>query len=126
MKIDTRNVRAYVNQCAALQMIAAGNKLTDGRGYTPEGGPIYTRLRRLEMKARRMAEAECNGTLPEGAWEKFVETTTRTIERIFGGPVPGFFVNGDPRGYALKIDPEKVPVGMSTDWGECGILAPEF
>jgi hypothetical protein len=119
MKIDTRNVRAYVNQCAALNSLRAET-------VTPDGG--YQRLRRLEMKARRMAEAECNGTLPEGAWEKFVETTTRTIERIFGGPVPGFFVNSDPRGYALKIDPShgKVPEGMSTDWGGCGILAPEF
>lgn len=43
------------------------------------------------------------------------------------GTIPeGFFWNLDPRGYALKIDPEKGGVvGLMTDWGGYGILAPE-
>ena len=39
------------------------------------------------------------------------------------------FVNGDPRGYALKIDDsyvKKFNLKIERDWGGYGIIAPDF
>ena len=40
------------------------------------------------------------------------------------------FINGDPRGYALKIDDKYQDrlhkVGIHRDWGGYGIIAPDF
>ena len=44
-----------------------------------------------------------------------------------GGKLPkGFFVNLDPRGYALKLEPGSVPYPLHEDWGRYQILAPEI
>ena len=43
---------------------------------------------------------------------------------VLGGLPPGFFVNGDPRGYALKLEPGSVPFPLHEDWGRYQILAP--
>jgi len=46
------------------------------------------------------------------------------LEMVLGGLPPGFFVNGDPRGYALKLEPGSVPFPLHEDWGRYQILAP--
>lgn len=58
-------------------------------------------------------------------WSRYIEGVKMRVARVFGQLPPGFFVNGDARGYALKIDPAKgvVPPGMATDWGSYGLLA---
>lgn len=86
-------------------------------------------LRTLENRAHRAAELYCNDSrFTAEDMDKVHETITASIAKLFGGNAPeGFFVNNDPRGYALKIDNEtaKIPEGMHTDWGGYGILAPE-
>lgn len=95
----------------------------------------FKRLRRVECEANRAAIAYCE--VQNYDWEKARENIEFKVKRIFGGKLPpGFFVNGDPRGYALKIDsgqeyeseyhPEYIPDGLYKDWGGYGILAPEF
>lgn len=113
---------------------------------TQAGLPIWRKLRRIECRANQAATAYCNGETyathhssgsrvydfrrDEYAWDAFVTREVMpAVACAFGGRIPaGFFVNGDPRGYALKIDPERgtVPDGMHTDWGRYGILAPEI
>lgn len=83
-------------------------------------------LKELEDKAHKWAEDACS-------WEDVSEKTTedrrkiitKQVEDILGFLPKGFFWNGDPRGYALKIDNETVviPQGMATDWGGYGLLA---
>lgn len=116
------------------------------------GLAIWRKLRRVECLASAGAVAYCNGEIfaasngskaggiyrhydfqREGceAWEAFVtREIIPAVARAFGGRIPdGFCVNGDPRGYALKIDKDQggiIPAGMETDWGGCGILAPEI
>lgn len=97
-------------------------------GKPPEEGPaLYAALRRLERRANRINEAACN--TPEGA--KAQEPAIGKIEAeflaVFGHFPEGFFVNQDPRGYALKIDNDDaaIPEGIHTDWGGYGCLAPE-
>lgn len=107
----------------------------------PDGREISVALLKLENKARRAATAQCNGEAFEGQpfreekqWDEFKAMIRASVAAIFNSTVPpGFFVNGDPRGYALKINNE-VPAGkalidstkMHTDWGGYGILSPEI
>jgi hypothetical protein len=65
--------------------------------------------------------------MPQDLWEQTKDRARRRAAAIFGGKLPqGFFINGDPRGYSLKIDGAAVPQGLETDWGQYGILAPEL
>lgn len=100
----------------------------------------YRTLRTLENRAHRNAERYCNGPeyggISSDEYERRQERIEEQVKALFGGTLPrGFFINGDPRGYALKINagneagmtyhPEYIPAGLHTDWGGYGILAPE-
>jgi hypothetical protein len=101
-----------------------------------DGLKMWRALRRLERIANDAATAQCNGetyrTQPfreDSEWEAFKGQIKATAKHIFGGTLPkGFFVNGDPRGYALKINPERgdVPAGLHQDFGGYGCLAAEI
>lgn len=97
----------------------------------------FNRLRAIENRANWNATLYCNGNIDGDQYDETKEATFKAVAKLRDGTLPaGFFVNGDPRGYALKIDPgqsyeadyhpEYVPEGMHTDWGGYGILAPEF
>ena len=116
---------------------------------------LCKKLRRIETVANRGATAYCNGETfraygreflfgkQETAWDSFTyEVSRRVNERTLGNftndtdalPV---FVNGDARGYALKIQDvwtrgfnakqyaAKLPA-LHTDMGGYGILAPDL
>lgn len=116
----------------------------------PDGKKISNSLRSLEYQCNAAATAYCNGEkfqgrifmqqpiavdfhADENAWETIKTTAENQIYRIFGTVPDGFFVNGDARGSALKIDNE-TPEGkalieackLHTDWGGYGILSPEI
>lgn len=106
------------------------------------GLQIWRKLGEIERLAHAGATAYCNGESirlswplfgvreydfrnDENAWDSLRSVVTDCVRRIFGHVPAGFAVNGDARGYALKIDPDAatVPAGMHTDWGRNGILA---
>jgi hypothetical protein len=115
-------------------------------GCTATGLQLWRKCRQLEAVAHAGATALCNGETfaildnsktgaiefnfcaDEIAWNEFCELVASRAEKIFGRLPAGFFVNGDARGYALKLDPEKttIPAGMHQDWGRNGILAAEI
>lgn len=113
------------------------------KSKTP-GKKISTELMKLEQLAHAGATAYCNGetfdvhlkgygmfpfkfSSDENAWEKFCEMITKKLNQIFSKPLPGFFVNGDARGYALKCEEGSIPLeGMNTDWGRYQILSPDL
>lgn len=125
--------RRAAHHAALLTLAGPKNKKT--------GLQIWRALRKVEHVAHAAATAYCNG-------EPFTVNGTRydfrangcdafdtikrdyikpAVARAFGGRIPeGFFVNGDARGMALKIDAEHVPAGMATDWGRDGLLAAEI
>lgn len=128
--------KARVAHHEALERIFNGHQLKSGL-------QIWRALRKIECDANRAAIAYCNGesfSLVRGsyvfdftkdateAWELLSGYITSRVVGVLGILPAGFFVNGDPRGYALKIDPENgtVPPGMHKDWGGYGILAPEI
>ena len=89
-------------------------------------------IHRLEVKAHRMAEDYCNGLIESDEWlEKKEKSILKSLDRLINFKAQGIpvFVNGDPRGYALKIDDAYVKehnLDIHRDWGGYGILAPEF
>lgn len=90
---------------------------------------LCKKLLRLENKAHRAAEDYCNGAIDSDGWEDVTERILDKLDNILqfrkaGVPV---FVNGDPRGYALKI-PDEAAKGMviHRDWGGYGIIAPDL
>ena len=98
-------------------------------------GPVQVakKVHRLEAEAHRQAERICNGEIEltddeHGRWEAGI---LNRLDKILGFRALGVlvFINGDPRGYALKIDDKYVKdhnLEIHRDWGGYGILAPEF
>ena len=89
---------------------------------------IVGELVRLENRANRICTMQCNG---EGDSEK-LDIQLSKIEQKVLKLIPNlnkdsFFINGDPRGYSLKIkEEEAIKLGIYRDFGGYGILAPEF
>ena len=81
-------------------------------------------LDELEERAEKAAEDHCN--VPNFDWDRVARDVEAGVAELFGGDVPaGFFVNGDPRGYALKLQ-EGTGAITYRDWGGFEILAPDF
>lgn len=86
---------------------------------------LCKRLRRLEGEAHRHAEricsdaSYCNGGGIEGIPARIAQ---RVAKLLGSGRV---WLNGDPRGYALKVD-LRDGERLNTDWGGYGIIAPEI
>ncbi len=117
-KVSEHVIRWRENHHKALESLRGSRcKLT--------GLQLWRRLTRIERKANLAAVAYCNGEIQMDEWEWSNQTAQQAVKALFQGLPTGFFVNGDPRGYALKIDPEKatIPEGMYKDWGGYGCLA---
>ena len=93
---------------------------------------LAKQVHRLEVKAHRLAEDNCNGFIEsDAAYDKKENAILKSLDRILNFKAQNIpvFVNGDPRGYALKIDDAYVRehnLDIYRDWGGYGILAPEF
>lgn len=108
-----------------------------------DGKKLSVRLLKIERLAHEGATAYCNGETygiydfnnDETAWEAFSERIAEMVQDVFGGELPPYFiVNGDARGYALKIRGAEAGndygrdlierTGLQRDWGGNGLLAP--
>lgn len=139
MKIQARNAYSFVNHTKVLGYLSgkySPDELKD-MAYCCEGEDVYAALMRIEGKAHRLAERECNGEIEEKESERLSEQYENQVKellpRLF---VPGrhqFILNGDPRGYSLKGSEQFVKelsgilgINPYTDFGGYFILAPEF
>lgn len=98
-----------------------------------DGKRISVMLWKLERMATGASTALCNGESSEATFDAVTQYIITRIGAIFGKLPPGFFVNADPRGYALKIDNEDPEaralieaVKLHRDLGGYGILSPEI
>ncbi len=98
----------------------------------PDGKRISVQLLKAERLATSRAERMCSDS---SYMDEDVDKIRvfAMVRRALGVLPPGFFVNGDPRGAALKIDNENPEgralietVGLHTDLGGFGILSPEI
>lgn len=100
-------------------------------GYAGSPVSLYERLHRLEAEAHTLAERGCNEQLPdeyEARKEASILKRLDAILKFKDADIP-VFLNGDPRGYALKIEDAYVKehnLDIERDWGGYGILCPEF
>lgn len=122
MKIQSSNAKQFLQHIDNLAKIA--NIPED------DAKKLYYKLVRLERKAYRIAEKECN--IPDYEDRGDMEVIKHKVEKLFNGNLKGFFINHDPRGYALKIteiarnEYAAKGINLYSDWGGYGILAPEF
>jgi hypothetical protein len=93
-----------------------------------KGMRIYEKLSKLEARAHRLQEISCN------TGEDFDAKEARILAQVRAllPDAKEIFINGDPRGYSLKIKGAEVErlrvagINIYTDFGGYGILAPEF
>lgn len=120
MKLKNKyHLERFIRHCQELEKLGA-----------EDGVEAYNKLLSLENRAHKIAENDCNYGIEEELYEKQMDKIRDAVSKIFGKLPDGFFINGDPRGYALKIGVEvNGEVGQRviscTDWGGYGILAPE-
>jgi hypothetical protein len=96
----------------------------------PNTDPVQLskRLFRLENKAHRLALDFCNGNIDQLTWDNEASKILDKVQAILKNK-KNIFVNGDARGYALKIDDNYIRVNnfnIHRDWGGYGIIAPDF
>ena len=100
---------------------------------------LCKKLHTIEVKLSRITEDECNGVGDEienhGKISKLLTSAKKVLFPTHAAMLENeelyhaVFVNGDPRGYALKIKSEYVSkhdVFIYRDFGGYGILSPEF
>ena len=94
---------------------------------------LCKKLFRLENKAHRLATDYCNGYIDIQDWEKACEHIYSSLEKILKQDEQeiDIFINGDCRGYALKINDtwlreNDMYYKIYQDWGGYGIIAPDF
>lgn len=98
-----------------------------------EAYELYKKLHRIEARMTRIFTNECNGysELTEEQEEKRDARVLKQLKDLLPG-LKTIFLNGDPRGYALKISAEErielqmKGINLYSDFGGYGILAPEF
>lgn len=82
---------------------------------------LCRKLRRIEARAHRAAEAACNHQAGADAWPRERARAREAANALLG--TYRVWVNGDPRGYALKVD-LRDGEHLHRDWGGNGIVAP--
>ena len=91
---------------------------------------LCKKLFKLEKKAHKLSTDYCNGDLNCDDWELLTNSILKEVFNILNVKNDSnIFVNGDCRGYALKIDDKYIKennIKLYCDWGGYGIIAPDF
>lgn len=120
MKIKATNAPALVRHLSVLA------KLSDSD--TPYPFEVFFKLQRLETKAHRIVLALCDEGTPQQheALDKGLDKLELQVKKLLPN-AKTLFINQDPRGYSLKLkESEAKKLGIHSDWGGYGIIAPEF
>lgn len=91
---------------------------------------LYYALHRIEARAHTYAARLCNGDIsPTDEQDDAHDASIlRSVRKLLGDKVP-IVINGDPRGYALKIPDDWVRdhnAEIHRDMGGYGIICPDF
>ena len=89
---------------------------------------LCKKLRIIEGKQDRANVDYCNGDMTAAQHDLITERTRSAVNNLLGTN-PELYINSDPRGYALKIQPKDVQaqnLDIPTDWGGYGLLAPDL
>ncbi|HNU14066.1 MAG TPA: hypothetical protein PKI55_06355 [Chitinophagaceae bacterium] len=137
MKINSTSAYSFLQHTKLLAYLSGKEEAEQlqKQAASYEGEEIYKKLLRIENQMHRLSERECNGEIEneqsQPQWDNAENKIKELLPRLqnFGG----FFFNGDPRGFAIKIKEEvkekiyaETGFRMYSDLGGYGILAPEF
>ena len=89
---------------------------------------LCKKLLRLENKAHGLATDYCNGDVDQIEFDTKGDKILKKVETILKDK-KHLLLNGDARGYALKIDGDFLRINnlsIFRDWGGFGIVAPDF
>lgn len=92
------------------------------------GKKLFTTLLKLEKIAHKAATDYCNGDIQSELYDAIADNTKLSVYKLLPN-VKGLKINGDPRGYALKIDDEvmrEYNYPLDRDMGGYGILSPDI
>ena len=119
----------YVQKSTMYQQIQKhGENLNSIFNTGIEPVKLCKKLRRLELKANKIAIDWCNGVIDTENIEPIIEPVIKAARKILGDSFPIQF-NGDARGYALKISDKVMKennLNLYQDWGGYGIICPDF
>lgn len=90
---------------------------------------LCKKLFRLENRAHRYAEDYCNGHIDHDLFASASSIILEKVSSILGTDESNIFINGDPRGYAIKFTTEFTNNNINNMWrdmGGYGIVAPDF
>jgi len=92
---------------------------------------LCKKLRQIENKAANISIDYCNGHIDTDQRDYADKLIIKRLEKVLNFTAQGIpvFINGDPRGYSLKIDDQYVrenDIEIMTDWGGYGLIAPDF
>ena len=115
MKIKAVNAPAFIRHLEVIRELSGIDM--------PYPFDIWEQLVKLEKKATRMSVKDCN----TGSDSNFEPIKKKVLKLLPNLAPEDFYLNLDPRGYALKIEDKKArELNMWSDWGGYGIIAPEF
>lgn len=122
--METKRDRMY------FKIAVHGHKLNAIFHLSGDPIELCKRMRRIENTAHQYAEDYCNGVGNE-RWENISKAVLERVDKVLNFKRQNIpvFLNGDARGYALKIDSDYVrehDLNIHTDWGGYGIIAPDF
>ena len=118
--------QALLNHYEALEKLAILCGLEN-----PNGKKLSLKLFKLEQKASVTTDY-CNGDIDTDTIESLLTPIEAEVNSIFKGNLKGFFINRDPRGYALKIEDSTFRnlyrdlTRLTQDVGGYGILSPDL
>jgi hypothetical protein len=113
------------------QIIEHGENLKAIFNLDADPYKLSSKVHSLEVRAHKLSTDYCNGNIDMAEWDVETESLLKKLDKILGFEKKNIpvFVNGDARGYALKIRDQYVKnndLKIHKDWGGYGILSPEF
>ena len=88
---------------------------------------LCKKLRIIEAKQDKANCDYCNGDITGAQHELITERTRNAAINLLGTNGPDIYINDDPRGFALKIQPKDAQaLDLPRDLGGYGLLAPDL
>jgi hypothetical protein len=128
MPQNTKQMTKAQKQTMYQQIEQHGNNLNAIFNTGIDPVKLCKSLRRLELKANKIATDWCNGVIDTENIDHIIEPVMKATRKILGTKYPIQF-NGDARGYALKISDKIMKsenLSLYQDWGGYGIICPDF
>ena len=125
-----RTMKANKKELLYSRITKHGQDLKRVFNLDPTTDPVKLckKLLRLENKAHKLATDYCNGDVDQIEFDTQGNKILTKVEIILKDK-KNLFLNGDARGYALKIKDDFLRINnlsIYRDWGGYGIIAPDF